>query len=73
MDHLAAVDAARRFTESLRTYTIPQFAGLYGISRSQVFEEISSGRLRTYKVGRRRFISAAAAAQWLADREAEAA
>lgn len=73
MDHQSAAEAARRFAESLRTYTIPQFVAFYGVGRTRVFEEINSGRLKTYKVGRRRYISATAAAQWLADREAEAA
>lgn len=45
-------------------YTVEQFIGATKVGRTKVFEEIASGRLVTYKVGRRRYISARAAADW---------
>jgi excisionase family DNA binding protein len=65
--------SAKRYIESLRALSIEQFASLYGIGRTRAFEEISSGRLQTYRVGRRRYISLAAADKWQREREAEAA
>lgn len=62
---------AKRYIESLRALSIEQFASLYGVGRTRVFEEIAAGRLVTYTVGRRRYISLAAADKWQRDREAE--
>ncbi|MFA7666365.1 MAG: hypothetical protein WCY32_09625 [Burkholderiaceae bacterium] len=69
----AALAAKQRFLESLQAYSIPQFCDVFGIGRTQVFAEMKAGRLRSYMVGRRRFISAAAANDWQRDREAESA
>lgn len=68
----AALAAKQRFLESLQAYSIPQFCDVFGIGRTQVYAELKAGRLRGYMVGRRRFISAAAANEWQRDREAEA-
>lgn len=62
----------KRYVESLRALSIEQFASLYGIGRTRVFEEIKAGRLLTYCVGRRRYISIGAAEQWQRRLEAEA-
>ena len=53
--------------------TIAQFIDHYGVSRNTVYEEIKSGRLASYQVGRRRYISARAADEWQRRLEVEAA
>ncbi len=53
-------------------YTVEQFIGATKVGRTKAYEEIASGRLATYKVGRRRYISARAAADWQRKLEAEA-
>ncbi|MBW0170734.1 MAG: helix-turn-helix domain-containing protein [Hydrogenophaga sp.] len=53
-------------------YTVEQFIGATKVGRTKAYEEIASGRLATYKVGRRRYISAHAAADWQRKLEAEA-
>lgn len=54
-------------------FTIPEFIGHFKVGRTSTYEEIASGRLSTYKVGRRRYISAHAAAAWQQKLEAESA
>lgn len=54
-----------------QTYTIRQFIDSYKVGRTITYEEIASGRLATYKVGRRRYISAHAAQEWQRRLEAE--
>ena len=54
-----------------QAFTIPEFIGHFKIGRTSAYEEIGSGRLATYKVGRRRYISARAAADWQRKLEAE--
>lgn len=54
-------------------YTVEQFIGQFKVGRTTTYEEIASGRLSTYKVGRRRYISARAAAAWQQRLEAESA
>lgn len=51
--------------------TIDEFTDTYKVGRTIAYEEIASGRLKTYKLGRRRYISAAAAAEWQRRLEAE--
>lgn len=41
------------------------------VSIQTIYNEISSGRLKTYKIGRRRFVSADAMHKYIKDREAE--
>lgn len=62
----------KRYVESLRALSIEQFASLYNVGRTRVFEEIKAGRLLTYTVGRRRYISIGAAEQWQRRLELEA-
>lgn len=52
-------------------YTVEQFIGAAKVGRTKAYEEIASGRLATYKVGRRRYISAHAVADWQRKLEAE--
>lgn len=47
-----------------KAFTIPQFISTFQVGRTVVYEEIASGRLETYKLGRRRYISAHAAEKW---------
>ena len=54
-----------------QAFTIPEFIGHFKVGRTSAYEEIGSGRLKTYKVGRRRYISAHAAAEWQKRLEAE--
>lgn len=54
-------------------YTIEQFSAASQTCRTKLYEEIASGRLATYKVGRRRYLSAQAAAEWQISLEAETA
>lgn len=51
-------------TDMQHAFTIPQFIDAYGVSRNTVYEEIARGRLASYQLGRRRYISANAAAEW---------
>lgn len=56
-------------------YHIDEFAAAAGLTRTRVYAEAAAGRLRTFKVGRRRMVAAEAARQWLewAQREGGAA
>jgi hypothetical protein len=54
-----------------QTYTIPQFIATFKVGRTKTYEEIGSGRLATYRVGRRRYISGHAATEWQRRLEAE--
>ncbi len=53
------------------SFSIKDFSTASGVCIQTVYNEINSGRLKTFKVGRRRFISKQSAAQWLKDRENE--
>jgi hypothetical protein len=50
-------------------FTIPEFGTTYKTSRTATYEEMSSGRLESYKVGRRHYISRRAAEKWQRERE----
>jgi hypothetical protein len=54
-----------------KAYTVNQFIDAHNLGRTKTYEEIDSGRLVTYKVGRRRFISDRAADEWQRRLEAE--
>lgn len=54
-----------------QAFTIPEFIGTFKVGRTTTYEEIGTGRLATYKVGRRRYISAHAAAEWQRKLETE--
>jgi excisionase family DNA binding protein len=47
-------------------FTVSEFIDLFKVGRSTAYQEIQSGRLPTYKVGRRRYISVDAAREWQA-------
>lgn len=47
-------------------------ASLLSIGRTRLYQEISSGKLRSFKLGRRRMIPVAAIEDWIVAREAEA-
>jgi excisionase family DNA binding protein len=54
-----------------RSFSIDEIASRNYMSRSSVYKEISEGRLRSFKVGRARRVSAEAERDWIAEREAE--
>jgi excisionase family DNA binding protein len=49
-----------------RLMTLPEFTGIYGVSRASIYREVKSGRLRFVKVGKRSLIDADDAESWLA-------
>jgi excisionase family DNA binding protein len=53
------------------SYSITQAMEALGLSRQTLYNEINAGRLRTYSVGSRRFISHEAITTWIRNREAE--
>lgn len=52
-------------------YTLDEFCAASGLTRTRAYDEIAAGRLRTFKVGRRRMVSADAARDFLARAERE--
>jgi excisionase family DNA binding protein len=56
----------------LRLYRIPDAMRLLSISRSTIYEQLQSGRLRSVHQGRSRLIPAAAIADYIALLETEA-
>ena len=54
------------------TYSIEEAMKELNISRQIIYNEVNSGRLKTYTIGRRRFISRDAIAAFIRDREKEA-
>ena len=69
-EHCGSV-ALKGLNVNQQAFTIPEFIGHFKVGRTSAYEEIGSGRLQTYKVGRRRYISAHAAADWQRKLEAE--
>lgn len=63
------LDAAPQDTTRL-AYTIDEFGKATGIPRTTIYDLIAEEKLRTYKVGRRRYVSAAAARDFIAQMEA---
>jgi hypothetical protein len=55
------------------SYTVDDFMAATGYTRNRVYAAIACGDLRTFKDGRRRMISAAAAQEFIARRERETA
>lgn len=53
------------------TYTIPEAAIALRLSRAYLYRDIAAGRIRSYCVGRRRYISAEAIREYIEQREAE--
>ena len=54
-------------------YTVEQFMAATGYSRNRTYKSIACGDLRTFRDGKRRMISATAAAEFIARRERETA
>ncbi len=54
-------------------HSVESFAKAHTLGRTQVYEEINDGRLRTFLVGKRRLISFEAATEWRRNREEETA
>lgn len=54
-------------------YTIPDVVAVLRQSRAVVYREIKAGRLRSFTVGGRRYVSADAAREYVVARETEAA
>ena len=52
-------------------YTIKEVENLLSLSHAKLYQEISSRRILTYKVGKRRFVSCGAVDQYIVDRETE--
>jgi len=53
------------------SYSIIQLMEVLHVSRQTVYDEINSGRLKTFKIGRRRFVSDDALREYIKDREEE--
>ncbi|HPE80102.1 MAG TPA: helix-turn-helix domain-containing protein [Gammaproteobacteria bacterium] len=49
---------------SKRGYSVDEVSVMYGLSRQKVYDEIHSGRLKSFKVGVRRVIPTTALADW---------
>ena len=56
-------DATRRVQ---RVYSIAEFVKFYGLGRTRVYQELSSGRLKAVRVGSRRLVRHDDAERWLA-------
>lgn len=54
-------------------YRVERAADAIGAPRTAVYQAISEGSLRSYKIGRGRYVSAEALREFIASREAEAA
>jgi len=50
-------------------YSIPEFIGRWGISRSTFYKELANGNLVTIKIGRRRLITMRAEREWIKAKE----
>lgn len=53
--------------------SVPEVMASTRLSRQTVYHELNSGRLRSFKVGKRRLVTPAALADWVARLEREAA
>src|SRR5215831_6328679 len=57
-------DNERRRRDRQRAFSINEFSRVYGIGRSKIYQELSSGRLRGRKIGRRTIIAEVDAEDW---------
>lgn len=55
------------------SFDLAELCARHNLSRQTIYREISSGRLRTFKVGRRRKATREAEAEWIQRLEDEAA
>ncbi len=53
------------------TFSIRETEAELKLSHQSVYNELNSGRLKSYRVGRRRFVSRQAIESYIRDREAE--
>lgn len=53
-------------------YRFDEWCGAVGISRSQGYKKVAEGEIQTYMEGRKRMVSATAAARYVAQKEAAA-
>ncbi len=53
------------------TYSINETIEALGLSRQTVYNEINAGRLRSFRVGKRRLVSNDALQEWVKAREIE--
>ena len=53
--------------------SVPEVMASTGLSRQSVYSEINSGRLRSFKVGKRRLVSPTALTAWVTRLEKGAA
>lgn len=56
-----------------QAFSVDEFAYLNGVCRQTVYSLINNGKLRSYKIGARRLISAEAARDFRQSMESEAA
>lgn len=54
-------------------YSVDEAADMLGVCRTTIFNEIKSGDLRSFKIGRRRLISEDALEDYIQNKEIEAA
>ena len=54
-------------------YSINEVCKMTGLCRQSVYNQINSGHLRSYKVGKRRLISPGALDDWVSAKEASTA
>jgi excisionase family DNA binding protein len=65
--------ASRESNVSKQLYRVPEAMEILSHTRSVIYEQIRSGRLRTVKLGRTRLVPAGAIAEYVALLEREAA
>lgn len=53
-----------------RAYLVKEIAALYRLSPQTIYDEINAGRLKTFKIGRRRMILKGALDAWEATMQA---
>jgi excisionase family DNA binding protein len=61
------------FNTEKMAYSIREFEQAVGVSHSTTYELIAAGELRTFNIGRRRFVSADALRDFIRRREAAVA
>jgi hypothetical protein len=55
-----------------RVYRPNEVKAVYGLTRDLVFKEIAAGRLRSFRIGKARYVTAEAIEEYIRAREAEA-
>jgi len=65
----------KQYTRQIEKFglSIPETAEAAGVGRTTIYNEINAGRLKSYKVGRRRLVSPTALRVWIESREQSAA